>query len=64
MAFEAFVVLSTILLPFKPSVVDAVFWITLFEAVFIASVATLVAAQIFYLYQEVCIHCLNFYQYI
>ena len=36
--FETLVILSAILLPIKSPVASAVFWITLFEAVFIASV--------------------------
>ena len=36
--FETFVILSAILLPVKSPVASAVFWIALFEAVFIASV--------------------------
>ena len=36
--FETLVILSAILLPIKSPVASAVFWIALFEAVFIASV--------------------------
>ena len=36
--FEALVILSTILLPIKSTVASAVFWIGLFDAVFITSV--------------------------
>ena len=45
--FEDFVILSAILLSIKAPVASAVFWITLFEAVFIASVLD------FWHYQEV-----------
>ena len=49
--FETLVILSAILLPIKSPVVSAVFWIALFEAVFIASVADFLALSIrFYLY--------------
>ena len=41
--FETFVILSAILLPVKSPIASAVLWIAFFEAVFIASVATLVA---------------------
>ena len=48
---ETFVILSTILLPTKSPVASAVFWITLFEAVFIASVVDFLAVSIsFWLY--------------
>ena len=47
--FETLVILSAILLPIKSPVASAVFWITLFEAVFIASVVNL----FFLHYQEV-----------
>ena len=36
--FETLVILSAILLPIKPPVASAVFWIAFFEVVFIASV--------------------------
>ena len=41
--FETLVLLSAILLPIKSPVVSAVFWIALFEAVFIASVVDFLA---------------------
>ena len=41
--FERFVILSTILLPIKSTLASAVFWIALFEAVFIASVVDFLA---------------------
>ena len=55
--FKTLVVLSAISLPIKSLVASAVFWIALFEAVFIASVDE------FFSHQEVVdhIHCLNFY---
>ena len=55
--FETFI-LSAILLPIKLSVASAVFWIALFEAVFIAS-----AVDFFLRYQEFFDHtyCLNSY---
>ena len=49
--FETLVILSAILLPMKWPVVSAVFWIALFEAVFIASgVDFLVLSRSFWLY--------------
>ena len=41
--FETLVILSAILLPIKSPVASAVFWIALFEAVFIASVVEFLA---------------------
>ena len=41
--FEKFTILSALLLPIKSPVASAVFWIALFEAVFIASVADCLA---------------------
>ena len=41
--FETLVILSVILLPIKSPVASAVFWIALFEAVFIASVVDFLA---------------------
>ena len=54
---ETLVILSAVLLPIKSLVACTVFWIDLFEAVFIASVADFLS------YQEVFgdIYCLNFY---
>ena len=42
---EALVILSPILLPIKLPVASAVFWIALFEAVFIASVVDFLAVS-------------------
>ena len=55
--FETLVILSAILLLIKSPVASAVFWIVLFEAVFIAFVVD------FLHYQEIFdrIYCLNFY---
>ena len=41
--FETLAILWVVLLPIKSSVFSAVFWITLFEAVFIASVVGVLA---------------------
>ena len=41
--FETIVILSAILLPIKSQVASAVFWIALFEAVFMASVVDFLA---------------------
>ena len=43
--FEILVILSAILLPIKSPVVSVVFWITLYEAVFIASVVEFLAVS-------------------
>ena len=49
--FEAFVILSEILLPIKWPVASEVFWIALFEVVFIASVVDFLAVwRSFWLY--------------
>ena len=55
--FETLVILSAVLLPKKSPVASAVFWIALFEAVFIASVVDFLYCQ------EVFdrIYYLNFY---
>ena len=45
---ETLVILSAILLPIKSLVASAVFWIALFEAVFIASVADFLVVSIIY----------------
>ena len=48
--FERFVILSAILLPIKSLVASAIFWIALFEAVFIPSVVDFLAlSKIFWL---------------
>ena len=41
--FETLVILSAMLLPVKSTVASAVFWITFFEAVFMASVVDYLA---------------------
>ena len=66
-AFEAFVVLSPVLLPIKSPVASSILWIVPFAKFLSASVATLVsrkAADSLH-YQEVssCIYCLKFYIY-
>ena len=43
--FETLVILSAISLPIKSPVASAVFWIALFEAVFIASVVDILAVS-------------------
>ena len=43
MVFEIFVILSAVSLPIKPPVASAVFWIAIFEAIFIASVVGFLA---------------------
>ena len=49
--FETLVILSAILLPIKSPVASAVFWIALFDAVFIASVVVFLAlSRIFWSY--------------
>ena len=49
--FEEFVILSTILFPIKSPVAFSVFWISLFEAAFIASVVDFLAlSRTFWLY--------------
>ena len=49
--FETLVILSAILLPIKSPVASAVFWIALFEGVFIASVVDFLAVwKMFWLY--------------
>ena len=55
--FETLVILSAISLPIKSSVVSAIFWIALFEAVFIASVVDFLALSRSYWH----IYCLKFY---
>ena len=49
--FETLVILSAILLPIKSTVASAVFWVALFEAVFIASAVDFLAvSRNFWLY--------------
>ena len=49
--FETLVILSAILLPIKSPVASAVFWIALFEGVFIGSVVDFLAVwKMFWLY--------------
>ena len=49
--FETLVILSAILLPIKSPVASAVFWIALYEGVFIASVVDFLAVwKMFWLY--------------
>ena len=49
--FETLVILSAVLLPIKSAVASAVFWIALFEAVFIASAVDVLAlSRSFWLY--------------
>ena len=48
--FDMLVILSAILLPIKSPVASAVFWIALFEAVFIGSVADFLALSRFFDY--------------
>ena len=55
--FEKFVILSPILLPIKSPVASAVFWIALFEAVFIGSVVDFLAVSKIFDYA----YSLNFY---
>ena len=45
--FETLVILSAILLPIKSAVASAVFWITFFDAVIIASVVDFLALKKF-----------------
>ena len=54
--FDMLVILSAILLPIKSPVASAVFWIALFEAVFIASLVEFLAVSRSFDY----IYCIDF----